>query len=387
VKGMFLSGSTGNDWIPFFLPIDITSETLDNARRAGLTLEHVLRDVLKSENLLVFCGLGTSLCLNDGKGDRAPTMQGLWDAAKAKAGSAFVKILKTAKYSLGDSGENIEALLSHCKLVQQFDPSKEVEEFLQETEKTIVDRCSFVQPDSPLSTHEVFLRKVARRSTRQPRMKLFTINYDLCFETAASHVRFGVIDGFSHTWPQEFDGSHFDLDFVRRNQDREAPDYVANVFQLYKIHGSVDWGMDGSQIVRMAKPERPVLVYPCHTKFEMSYDQPFIELMSRFQSALRQPNTGLVIIGYGFNDYHISQPLLSAIRSNVGLKVIVIDPAVEGSPNKCIQEIVGLIRRGDQRLCLVKTTFEDAVAGLPDLVATTEDEAHRGRVRDVKGTL
>ena len=31
-------------------------------------------------------------------------------------------------------------------------------------------------------------------------------------------------------------------DFVHRSQDRDVPDYLPNAFQLYKLHGSVDWG-------------------------------------------------------------------------------------------------------------------------------------------------
>jgi hypothetical protein len=40
-------------------------------------------------------------------------------------------------------------------------------------------------------------------------MKLFTTNYDLCFEEAAARSRFVTVDGFSHAMPQEFDGAYF----------------------------------------------------------------------------------------------------------------------------------------------------------------------------------
>src|SRR5690606_19411760 len=100
--------------------------------------------------------------------------------------------------------KDIELLLSHCQLAQAFSPDEEIAAFIQATEQLIVRKCAFVKDGSPLATHEHFLRRVARRSTRSPRTKLFTTNYDLCFEQAASCAGFIVLDGFSHTLPQRF---------------------------------------------------------------------------------------------------------------------------------------------------------------------------------------
>jgi len=234
-------------------------------------------------------------------------------------------------------------LLSHCQLSEALEPAKDVQDFISKTESLIVAKCRFVTDTVGLPVHEAFFRRVARRPTRQPRLKLFTTNYDLCLETAASHARFVVVDGFSHTQPQEFDGTYFNYDFVRRERDREVPEYIPNVFHLYKMHGSVEWEKKGNQVVKMPTAERPLLIYPRYGKFESSYEQPFLEMMSRFQVSLREPNTGLLVVGFGFNDRHVSQPLLSAIESNIGLKVIIVDPALEGSKSSTVQSCVSLI--------------------------------------------
>lgn len=378
----FLSMATGGDWADC-----ASKDGADEAVRLRTSnnrqkLDQSLAEILLSENLVILAGLGTTLCLNKAGAPKvAPEMSDLWDAAAAKAGEKFGQVVATVGYDASLGAKNIEALLSRCQLYQVLNPSPLVGGFIAEAEAVIVEKCRFVNELTDLSVQEAFLRKVARRPTRLPRTRLFTTNYDLCFETAASHARFTVVDGFSHTQPQEFDGSYFAYDLVRREQDREAADYIPNVFHLHKMHGSVDWTMRGKEIIKLPDPAKPLIIYPRHSKFEASYDQPFIEMMSRFQAALRQPNTGVMIIGFGFNDPHIWQPVMSAIRSNVSLKAIVIDPALPSPAKEPLKRIAALIHAGDARLGLVACGFEEVVALLPDLVAATEEERHRGRQR------
>jgi hypothetical protein len=340
----------------------------------------ILSDLLLSPNLLVICGLGTSLCLRDDKGQRvAPSMQDLW--CEIGKDPLFEKVLKRVSYPNGEA--NIERLLSMCQLWLEVAPTDEIKSFVERAENTLIEKCRFVQPGIKLDRHEAFLRKVGRRSTRLPRMKLFTTNYDRAFEVAASRTSFIVVDGFSHTSPQEFDGTNFSYDFVRRDEEREGPEYVPNVFHLYKLHGSVDWTLEQGRVIRADVPRKPLIIYPRNSKFESSYNPPFIEMMSRLQLALRQPNTGVLVIGFGFNDEHVSQPLLSAIRSHVGLKAAIVGPALEqetaNSPH--LRTISELIKGGDDRLALIETSFETLVPTIPDLVAATEDEEHWRRLR------
>jgi hypothetical protein len=378
----FLSAMTGNEWVTCVAPEGPDDEARAQAENHRQRLDQLLTEVLLSENLVVLAGLGTTLCLNKADGPRvAPDMSDLWGAAAQKAGTQFEALKAKVRYSTPTAGENIETLLSQCQLSQALHPAPEIAQFIADSEALIVEKCRFVKETTDLEIHETFLRKVARRPTRQPRTKLFTTNYDLCVETAASHTRFIVVDGFSHTQPQEFDGSYFAYDFVRREQDREIPDYIPNVFHLYKIHGSVDWELRDSQIVKTPLPVKPLIIYPRHSKFEASYDQPFIEMMSRFQVALRQPNSGLLLLGVGFNDPHIWQPVMSALRSNVSLKAIVVDPVLHRSSREPVKQMEKLIRAGDTRLVLLAAGFENVVPILPDLVAATEDERHRERLR------
>jgi hypothetical protein len=262
-----------------------------------------------------------------------------------------------------------------------------IRNFVSSTESQIANSCSFLgllPSGSGLPIHESFLRKIARRPTRLPRSKLFTTNYDLCFETAAGTAGFVVIDGFSHTNPQQFDGIHFGYDIVRRDTESEVPFYISNLIQLLKLHGSVDWDRtNGGQVLRSSSPTKPVLIYPRSGKFESSYNQPYFEMMSRFQAALRLPNTGLLIVGFGFNDAHLVGPLLSAIRSNASLRLVTVSPGYETNMPEFVKQIESLIEAGDRRLSILATGFEELVAIIPDLKPLSEEELHQMRVKQI----
>ena len=337
-------------------------------------------EILLSENLVVLTGLGTSLCLNAvGQPNVAPKMSDLWTAVEAIVGFEAVR----TSVSFDTSSTDVEALLSHCQLFLALNPSSiEIVDFVKLAEAKIQELCNFVQPATNLDHHQLFLRKVARRSIRQPRMKLFTTNYDRCFEEAAARASFICIDGFSHSMPQQFDGAHFGYDLVRRDVEGSAPEFIPNVFHYFKLHGSVDWSFDKENRVHKQGGGRMAMIFPRYGKFESSYQQPFFEMMARLQMALRQPNTGLLILGYGCNDQHLNEPLLTALRSNVGLRCALIDPILEANNSTGVRgEFKRLIDAGDTRLMLLSTSFEVFVGYIPDLVASTEEERHFERTR------
>lgn len=371
---LFKSSKTNSEWQT------IGSEPDDVPTSPRNLFATFVSDVLSSQNLLVLAGLGTSLPVPG-----APRMADLW-AAVAKSREKDLKTVATeVGYTKPEAGDNIELLLSRCQVALQFKANTQVEKFVSDAEATIVEKCrGFLRAGSPLEIHQAFLRRVARRSTRLPRTKLFTTNYDLCFETAASQARFVVIDGFSPSTPQTFDGSYFCYDMVLREQEKEVPDYIDKVFHLYKLHGSVNWALDDAEIVKEANSKKPLIIYPRGSKYENSYEQPYLEMMSRLQLALRTPHTGLLVIGFGFNDAHIAQPIMAALRSNVSLKALLVAPDLKDSPNSFIKGINAILDARDPRAAMLNGTFEWLVPNLPDLIPSTEDEAHRERVRPLK---
>lgn len=375
-----------------------------------------LSDCFRCNNLIVLTGLGTSLHVNikppppedpwkriAKEGKRiAPTMGDLWKLCKEASGVTFEEVVTLSRFPTDREG-NIEALLSYCKVAEDFiddvDDKEKIKSFIVVAENMIRDSIRFLQVDDDVGLHADFLRRLARRSSRKLRAKVFTTNYDLCFEHAARIGRYVVIDGFSHTTPQVFDSLFFSYDVVKRDSNPDSHDFISNVFHLYKLHGSVDWKRNEKtkEIEKDPITVSPLLVYPRNTKYELSFEQPYLEMMSAFQAALRQPDTGLLVIGFGFNDNHIAEPILSAINSNLHLKVVICDPAlgpryVEGEvvpgsegTNQYLAKVNYLIEHGDARLALVSAAFEEIVPHMPDIAAETDLERHLERIRQLRG--
>lgn len=119
----------------------------------------------------------------------------------------------------------------------------------------------------------------------------------------------------------------------------------------------------------------------------MAFSQPYIEMMGTLQASLRTPNTTVVVIGFGFNDKHIAEPILAAVKGSLSLNLVVINPDVEKatSPegNIYLQALGSLIDNGDARLALIAARFEDIVSQIPDVIAETEMEKHAMRIRNI----
>lgn len=379
-------------------------------------IKRALSDCFRCNNLVVLTGLGTSLHVNAEWGANgrvplpgkkiAPTMPDLWQKAVAKSNGDFNQVIKRTKFPKADPAikENIEALLTYCKIGEEFNEGKGktlISKFITDTEEIIRNEVNFLVDDDGVEVHAELLRKIARRSNRKIRTKIFTTNYDLCFEYAARYGRYVAIDGFSHTSPQVFDSIYYSYDIVKRETNPDNHDFISNVFHLYKLHGSIDWEKNSStnEIQRVADTKNPILVYPRNTKYELAFEQPYIEMMSAFQTAIRQPETALLVVGFGFNDNHLAEPILSAIRSNLNLKVVICDPALApkddpdstknwvGSAEKNIhlKKVAYLISKGDARLSLINGTFQELVPELPDIAALTDLEHHMERVRLLRG--
>lgn len=342
-----------------------------------------LGNILNAETLVVLAGSGTSLALQQSDGStKAPSMGALWDDVTQLA--EFKAVTSRLNDDLVAS-KNLEHVLSDAQARQAVAPDADLEAFISAAEGVVLARCSFVDDDTNVSAHELFLRKVARRSVRLQRTQLFTTNYDLAFETAARRARFNVIDGFGYGG-HEFDGGSFDLDYVRRRPHEQLA-LEPSVFHLLKLHGSVDWSVTGSAIGKVsATPTNPVLIYPSAAKYQLSYQQPYLEFMSRFQIALRQPDVGLIVVGFGFNDEHLNAPIEAALRGNIGLRAAVVTPGARAAwRSDSIAWIEDLIERGDRRLSMFTGTFDDLVKHLPEVPAREERDEHMERVARPRG--
>ncbi|WP_374453923.1 hypothetical protein [Phenylobacterium sp.] len=139
----------------------------------------------------------------------------------------------------------------------------------------------------------------------------------------------------------------------------------------------------------------PILIYPRSSKYQESFEAPYLDMIGAFQAALREPDTAVIVSGFGFNDDHIGRPILSAVESNMSLRLIVCDPVFldaaalpaaahthpEAKPteNRFLRSFMALAAGGDARLHLINGRFEDMAVVLPDLMGEADRERHLQR--------
>lgn len=375
-------------------------------RGSSRLIEESLTASLNASNLILLTGAGSSFCAKNSGPNAitAPGMRDLWDTVVAEAiqGSidAIARYMPRSNQDIAE--KNIEKLLTHCKIyLELFGPeeARDVAEFIATAEKSIAARVDFVSDQTDLSAHQAILRKIARRGARKPRARVFTTNYDLGFEYAARALRFTVVDGFSHSMPQVYDRGHFAYDIVRRDSVSEGPEYIESVFHLYKLHGSIDWRRKGAELIRSrSEADGPaVLIYPRDSKYQEAFETPYLDMMSALQTALREPDTALIVSGFGFNDDHISKPILAALEANMTLRLVACDiafladeelekdefllPATAQARPKasaCFSRLKRLADIGDERVTLLNARFDDLAQAIPDLVAQNGARASCG---------
>lgn len=362
-------------------------------------LQKFINQMLDAENLVVLSGSGSSLTFNEvGKEYIAPSMGDLWNACKGIDKKSFKEIKKAVKYEEvagtwpdGELKEDIELLLSLCDAYLPLKNlsnarSKKIQTFLKDAKIKILEETSFVHKvaGDRWASHNSFVRTLGKRSPKQKRLKLFTTNYDLAFETAASNMGFIVIDGFEFSKPQRFNPAWYNYDIVNRTQASEKGGaYLSNIIHLYKMHGSVDW-MQTEQGVRkkdnnfLDKGE-PVFIYPSSAKYQSSYDSPYIDMMAAFLEAVQKPKTAVLCVGFGFNDKHINNAISMALRTNPELMVMVATKGPfdkGGSFNAEIrQQFMQAIDSGDSRIAIADCTFDVLAELLPNRHLESPEEA------------
>jgi hypothetical protein len=335
------------------------------------------------KNFLVLSGAGSSM---DAKGK---SMLQLWDIAEKKyhfeetEESGLISDFKTICEAIRFEYEckDLEALLSQIEGTIKFSGDSEIKLYNEVKKelsvikgdifKIIVEECTIQTPSTENFPHKTFLEKILQRKQTSPRVKIFTLNYDTLFEDAARASNAIVIDGFSFTLPRTFSGRFFDYDIVQREGSKlkEEDNFVQRVLHLHKLHGSINWTRleSTNEVIVESNPANPLMVYPRESKYEDSYDQPFFEMMARFQRNLRLNNdTLLICIGYSFNDKHINAAIEEALNQNPGFRLAVIDPGFDNSDVKAMQSIKNQALKSD-RILMVAETFSDFANSFPEI--------------------
>ena len=409
-KPMFFDPDSGS-WkelkpdVPTGTTPDEEQKILAAAKGAKDELKTFLLSSLQMQHVVVLAGSGTSL----GSTTKGPSMWTLWDycvnsnpdtgKTKRVVSASAENVMKIIGYKITtEKDENIEALLSRCEAYLQVMDIAEVTAFINTSKQVILDKCSeFIDPAdaNQLAAHRTFLHRLSRRRARDSRLKLFTTNYDLCFETAAGRQGLVVLDGFSFTQPRQFDPRFFLYDIVSRpTTGDKVGTPLEGVFHIYKLHGSVNWSRKSDNEIEVEPkptPDSACLIYPAKGKYQQSYVQPHLELVSQYFSALREPNTCLIVTGFGFNDDHLSEPILAAVRTNPHLRLIIVDPLADDltarpkEKNKYWETLFSLAKQGED-VWLINAKFGDFAEMIPDLKSLTPGQRLTRDIKLLAGT-
>ena len=233
------------------------------------------------------------------------------------------------------------------------------------------------------SLNEIVNRRGTRLISKQ--INLFTTNVDTLIENAAESLAIEFNDGFRGSVNQVFDESNFRKTIGKASLHFQSVAELP-VFNLYKMHGSINWKRLGDdrigndyQLNRVntinvemgkiaadgfveteyddagvMKPyeyddlldkvkakaatlkdfavydsflsayENLIMVNPTKHKFqETVMDMHFYELMRLYSNSLEKENSILFVMGFSFADEHIAKLTMRAADSNPTLQVVI----------------------------------------------------------------
>jgi len=169
------------------------------------------------------------------------------------------------------------------------------------------------------------------RSTRY-QVEIATLNHDLLVECVLHDADVTFVDGFGIT---DGDGKRFDGALFEKAKT-EVP--------LYKLHGSIDWYLDGDGAPVYVKlppqgsiwahkrgdgrpyvaiDSQPIFLSGKLAKVSSYATQPFAEIHRQFKTALRQTDR-IVVSGYGFRDDAINEMLTSWIQESSTRRLVLL---------------------------------------------------------------
>lgn len=233
------------------------------------------------------------------------------------------------------------------------------------------------------SLNEIVNRRGTRLISKQ--INLFTTNVDTLIENAAESLAVEFNDGFRGSVNQVFDESNFRKTIGKASLHFQSVAELP-VFNLYKMHGSINWKRLGNDRIGndyqlymvnsinvemgkiaadgfveteyddagVMKPyeyddlldkvkakaatlkdfavydsfldayENLIMVNPTKHKFqETVMDMHFYELMRLYSNSLEKENTILFVMGFSFADEHIAKLTMRAADSNPTLQVVI----------------------------------------------------------------
>lgn len=219
--------------------------------------------------------------------------------------------LKSQFPSFNESNNNLEDELGKDKYKDNFSNMKAL------IYKTVRERDLKVLIDilkNP-SKYEGIKKMIEKFLEPHPHIfNIITTNYDRVLEYVLAFYNINYVDGFSGRLLSVFDEELFDLKYK-------------SIVQLIKVHGSLNWFKVDDEIryfdisQSYEQSYEPVIIPPGKRKYEMAYDVPYRDLI-RISDDLIKKAKSLLIVGFGFNDAHLTPKIKECIKKNIPVVVL-----------------------------------------------------------------
>lgn len=305
-------------------------------------IEPWLTSLFQSEHLSLLCGSGITNAISYLAGATGGTTMGTTTFTKYKkeieeAAELTARLSGREKGNIEDQIRTANDLLRGLKILKNVTEAAaletELNAIISEFAKSIIDSENIIataaedKRENAYSVLVNFLLSFASRTGNRERLNIFTTNYDRLIEIGAELAGVHLMDRFVGTMMPVFRSSRLNLD-IHYNPPgiRGEPRYLEGVARLTKLHGSVDWIQNGSEIRRVGLPfgagdimpylnapglkcsdALKLMIYPNSAKDRETAEYPYVELFRDFAAAICRPNSTLVTYGYGFGDEHINR--------------------------------------------------------------------------------
>ncbi|PVH27059.1 SIR2 family protein [Sphingobacterium corticibacter] len=281
--------------------------------------------------------------------------------SKSNEKNNYDKLLEEVILS-NKNDQNIEDILSFLRGLKEVSIGNSVRGFtnadLIELEKKIcnkiVEKLEVNLPGKDTPYH-----KLANWISidRDKPIEVFTTNYDLLLEEAFENLSIPYFDGFVGSKQSFFD--------LRAVEDNLIPNHWT---RLWKIHGSINWFQkENKEVYRSSLTKEngdSYLIYPSHLKYEQSRKMPYLALIDQLNRFIRRPNSLLIITGYSFNDQHLNDTIISALKANPNSMAIALlyDTMTYEKDGAIIERYPEAVERATQNN-LALWAYDEAIIG------------------------
>jgi len=249
--------------------------------------------------------------------------------------------------------DNLESMLDYMISVRSVNHISSIDTEI-DTKLKLVQKFIREQVLDGMNSDEVnilykeFYLKILRKNRKNP-INIFTTNYDLYNERALDELGFFYNNGFTGTYERRFNPISYNYAFVENmNLNKDVWDRISNFFNIYKIHGSINWINKNMKVIEKSVEnitDETIMIYPTPLKDRTTLMTPYSDLMRNMQQSLMKNNSILITVGYSFSDDHINRIILNML-SVPSFKLVILG----GSTN--IDKIISI---GDSRIWVINS--------------------------------